>query len=179
MRIYEPLYDDGYEFCHPVDDNFRLIVDLCNGAAHAQTWKPLSMELIRNDEGKRLVESDSPWLGSYTLLLRPKAIAALHEMLLQYGELLPMHCAGAEIWLYNVTNVIDALDEAASTIDRFPDGRIILVKRPVLRKEVVGNDDIFKVSRRRADSICFSQRFVDLWRSAGLTGIEFDQIWAG
>jgi hypothetical protein len=100
-------------------------------------------------------------------------------MLLRYGELLPLRCAGAELWLYNVTHVIDALDEPASTIDRFSDGRIMFIRRLALRKDVIGDDDIFKFSRERGDSICFSQRFVDLWRSAGLTGVAFHQVWDG
>lgn len=57
MKIYQPLHEDGYEFCHPVDENFSVIMDLCNGTVRAETWKPLDMELIRVDEGQRLTKS--------------------------------------------------------------------------------------------------------------------------
>jgi hypothetical protein len=61
--IYRPMRNDGFEFCHPVDlDEFETILDLCNGTARAKAWEPLKMELIRNDYGEQLVESDSPWL---------------------------------------------------------------------------------------------------------------------
>jgi hypothetical protein len=179
-KMYQPLYREGCEFCHPIDlDQFETILDLCNGTARAKMWEPLKMELIRNDYGKELAEVDSPWLDAHVLILRPRAISVLAPILLEYGELLPLSCAGAELWLYNVTHVIDALDEPASVIDRFSDGRIILVLRPVLRKHVIGKDDIFKLSHRRAEPIYFSQRFVDLWNSAGLTGGEFDPVWSG
>jgi hypothetical protein len=150
-----------------------------NGTPRAASWTPLEMQLHREDEGKRLSEADSPWMGSDVLILRPRAIAALRPTLLEYGELLPLHCAGAELWLYNVTRVIDALDEAASTIDRFPDGRVILVRRPVFRKEAIGDTEVFKLSHRRGDRIFVGQRFADLWHSAGLTGVEFTHVWSG
>jgi hypothetical protein len=71
--IYEPLHESGYEFCHPVDHGgFRTIADLCNGTERANMWKPPKMELIRVDEGRTLVESDSPWFGSDVLVLRPR-----------------------------------------------------------------------------------------------------------
>jgi hypothetical protein len=180
MKVYDPLYEEGYEFCHPVDRNEYLrIADLCNGIRRAETWKPLNMKLVRVDEGKRLVESDTPWLHSHILIVRPRVITALGPLLLEYGELLPLRCPGAELWLYNVTCVIDALNEAASAIDRFRDGRIMLVARPAFRKEVIGKTDIFKISHRRGDSIYFSQRFVDLWHAAKLTGVEFTLAWSG
>ncbi len=178
MNIYQPLYEEGYEFCHPMDREFVRIADLCNGMRRAKTWKSLNMKLLRIDEGKRLVESDTPWLDSYIFIVRPRVITALCPLLLEYGELLPLHCPGAELWLYNVTCVINALNEAASAIDRFRDGRIMLVARPAFYKEVIGKTDIFKISHRRASPIYFSQRFVDLWHSAGLTGVEFDRVWS-
>jgi hypothetical protein len=180
MKIYQVLNDDGYEFCHPADDNEVMTVPrLCNGTPRAASWTPLEMQLHREDEGKWLSEADSPWMSSNVLILRPRAIAALRPILLEYGELLPLHCAGAELWLYNVTRVIDALDEAASTIDRLPDGRIILVRRPAFRKEAIGDTEVFKPSHRRGESIFVGQRFADLWHSAGLTGVEFMHVWSG
>jgi hypothetical protein len=180
MKIYQPLYREGYEFCHPINRReFIAIANLCNGNERAETWRPLEMELIRVDEGEPLVESDSPWLDSYILILRRRVIDAVGAILLEYGELLPLRCAGAELWLYNVTHVIDALDEAASVINRFSDGQIMLVKHPAFRRDVIGKSDIFKLSHARGETIYLSQHVVDLWNSAGLTGVEFDPVWSG
>jgi hypothetical protein len=159
-------------------DEFKIFTDLCNGTKRAASWTPLLMHLIRNDEGKKLKEADSPWLGSYVLILRPRAVAALTPLLLDYGELLPLRCPGTELRLYNVTNIVPALDEAASTIDRFPDGRIMMVRRPVFHKHIIGSNDIFKLSRRPGEPIYVSQRVVDQWHSAKLTGIEFRHKWS-
>jgi hypothetical protein len=81
-----------------------------------------------------------------------------------------LRCVGAELRLYKVTYVIAALDEAASTVDRFRDGRIMRVTRPVFRKEVIGTHDIFKLSLKRGESTLVSERFVGLCHSAGLKG---------
>ncbi|MFI5011720.1 MAG: imm11 family protein [Hyphomicrobiales bacterium] len=176
--IYKPTYRPGYELCHPVDRNdFETIRVLLNGIARAATWIPLKMQIIREDEGKKLRESDSPWLSSHILIFRPRAIAALGPMLLKYGELLPTQCADAELSLYNVTRALNALDEEASSVERFGDGRIMFVNRHVFREEVIGENDIFKLPGLRAEPIYVSQRFVDLWHSAGLKGFDFDQVW--
>jgi hypothetical protein len=180
IKIYEPLNEEGYELCHPIDDSdFFTIAELCNGAALAKTWKPLEMKLVRVDYGKQLRESDSPWLESSILIVRPRVIWALGPLLRTYGELLPLNCVGAELWLYNVTRVIDALDEAASTIRRLRDGRATLIARPAFHKEAIENNDVFKISRPKRHSIYCSQHFVDLWRAAGLTGLEFKHVWSG
>jgi len=180
MAIYDPLNESGYEICHPVDDdNFEVIADLCNGTPRSASWIPFRMQLHRENEGKALREADAPWLGAHVLILRRRAITALGSLLRENGELLPLDCPGTELWLYNVTHVIDALDEAASTIDRFPDGRIILVRKPVFYKDRIKGVDAFKYSHRRGRPICVSQRFVDHWHAARLTGVEFKQVWSG
>jgi hypothetical protein len=48
----------------------------------------------------------------------------------------------------------------------FQTGRIMLVWRPVFCKEAIGENDIFKLSHRRGESIFVGQPFADLWHSA-------------
>jgi Immunity protein family (Imm11) len=180
MKIYEPLRAGPYEFCHPInEDEFETVAELCNGTPRAASWKPLKMRLVREDEGEILSASDSPWLASHVMILRARAAAALSPLLLEDGELLPLECPGAELWLYNVTRVTDALDEAASTIDRFRDGRIMLVRRPVFYGDRIEGIDAFKLSHDRGEPIYVSQRLVDHWHAAKLTGIEFLPVWSG
>lgn len=47
-----------------------------------------------------------------------------------------------------------------------------------LRPDVIGEIDIFKIPNLRVSPTFLSQRFVDRWKASGLTGLEFEQVWA-
>lgn len=175
--IYRPLGEEPSELCHPIDeDDFETIVVLCDGTPRRATWKPLAVELIHEDRGRQLLPSDSPWLGSNSLIFRPSAVDALGHLLDAYGELLPLACSEADLFLYNVTRVIDALDQRASTIHRFDDGGL-WIKRYVFRPGAIDGVDVFKIPDLRASPTFVSHRFVDRWLDAGLRGLEFTPVW--
>jgi hypothetical protein len=177
--IYKPLGANGFELCHPLDkeDYERLNIEI-GGTSLQASWKPISVQLIREDEGRALASSDSPWLGYGPLIFRPVVVEALGPLLREYGELLPLTCSEADLVIYNPSRVIDALDEAASSVMRFPDGRIMLIQKHVFRGDVVGESDIFTIPEKRVRPIFLSHRFVDRWKASGLKGLEFKQVWA-
>jgi hypothetical protein len=177
--IYKPLGAGDSELCHPIrQDDFERINVWVNGIPRRSTWMPIPMRIIREDEGKTLVKSDSPWLGSHALLFRTSAVDALGPMLREYGELLPVECWDADILMYNPTRVIDALDEEASSVIRFDDGGLIMIRRHVFRADVVADIDIFRIPNFRVSPTFVSHRFVDRWMASGLKGLEFNQVWA-
>jgi len=181
MRIYKPLGSEHFEDCHPVkgDDFFTLDAAL-DGTPRGDTWRSPQMKIIRMDRRKKLKVSDSPWLGtSTTLIFRPRVVAAIGPLLREYGELLPLVCEEPDLVIYNVTRVIDGLDEQASTLSRFSDGRILRVSRYVFRPEIVAGVDIFKISNERPSPTFVSDRFVEAWTSAGLRGLDFPLVWSG
>lgn len=179
--VYAPLGLDGYELCHPVmqADFERINVEI-NGTPRQSAWKPIPMRLVRDDAGKKLVASDSPWLGPHALIFRPAAAEALRQDLTEYGELLPVSCADAGLGgllVYNPARLIDALDEARSSVLRFGDGRIMTIRRHVFRADLVHNVDVFKIPNLRVSPTFVSRRFVDRWRASGLSGLEFKEVW--
>ena len=179
LGIYTPLGLDGYELCHPVrQDDFETINVELNGAPRQSSWKPISMRLIREDEGQKLAMSDSPWLGAHALIFRANAVEALGPMLREGGELLPLACAEADVAVYNATRVIDALDEAASSVLRFGGGRIMMIQRHVFRAELINEVDVFKIPNLRVSPTFVSHRFVERWKASELKGLEFRQVWA-
>lgn len=175
--IYMPLGLDGYELCHPVKQaDFEMINMKVNGTPRQSSWKPITMRLIREDQGKRLVTSDAPWLGAHALIFRPNVVEALGPMLQRGGELLPLACTEVLI-MYNPTHLVDALDEAASSVLRFSSGRIMMIQRHVFRADVIREFDVFKIPNLRVSPTFLSHRFVDRWKATGLKGLEFKQVW--
>ncbi len=178
--VYMPYHERGYEYCHPTNpDNYDTFQSQIDGARRSDTWSPVPMHLIReDDEGKSRLASDSPWLGAFALIFRRSAIEKLGVLLREYGELLPLSCPGTEVMVFN-PRVIDAFDEEASTVERFKSsGRIMRITRYAFRPDVVAGVDIFKIPNQRVSSTYVSDRFVQLWNSSGLVGLRFEKIWS-
>lgn len=176
--VYLPVSSDDSELCQPVDHgDFETARSTLSGAPVGKYWSPLSVELIREDEGQLLTQSDSPWFGTCALIFRRPALDTLGPMLRQYGELLPLRCDNADLLIYNTTYVIDALDEAASDLLRFDDGAIMMIRQYVFLETLVQGADIFKISSLRVSPVFVGDGFVNLWRAAGLHGLEFKELW--
>lgn len=179
MIVYTPFSLDGYELCHPVnEEDFETINILINGKPRQETWSPIDTRLVSEDEGQELIESDSPWLGSHALVFRPAVIDRIGDLLREYGELLDLRCREADIIVFNPTMILDALDEKRSSVLRFNDGRIMRINRYVLRLEVVQDVHIFKIPNLRVSPTFVSEYFAELWNSARLRGLEFKKVWA-
>ncbi len=180
MRVFLPQPTEDSELCQPVEDaDFESFIELVNGVPRAGSWRPIRVELIGEDEGRALSPCDSPWLGEHALIFRIRALDAMRELLEQSGELLPLACADSHLSVFNCTHLLDALDASASDLVRFSSGRVMHIGRYVFRKEVIGDAAVFKIPDLRASPTYLSERFVDAWRAAGLTGLEFQEIWAG
>ena len=179
MNIFVPLPTEDAELCHPVDeDDFLRIAELVDGRPRAETWTPLKMELVRENEGEKLAESDAPWLGANALIFRQAALLAMGPLLRQFGELLPLKCARASLHLYNPTVVLDALDEDASSVMRLRAGKIVLVKKYVFKPAALVGREVFKITSLAVSPTFVIERFVNEWTAAKLRGLEFEQVWS-
>ncbi len=180
IHIYEPLYDEGFELCQPIrqEDYETISREIC-GIEHGSTWRQIPMHLVHVDEGRKLSFSDAPWFGSDALIFRRSVIDKLGGLLNKYGELLPIECLEADLWFFNPTKVVDAMDEETSTLRRFSSGRIMRVTRYSFRPEVVAGVDAFKIPNLHVSPTFVSERVVQAWTSAGLRGLDFKTVWSG
>lgn len=178
LAVYIPIGSANCELCQPVNESdFETISRLVDGTPRADEWRPIEMEIIREDEGKRLVESDAPWFGSDALMLRPSATTALLALLRRSGELLTLRTHDAQLCVFNPRRLCDALDVETSSLTRFKSGRIMSIDRFAFRADAVRGIDAFKISDLRVSPTFVSQQFVDSWRGAGLRGIDFELKW--
>jgi hypothetical protein len=175
--IYDPMPADRYEGVNCVDDDgFRLLADF-DGTSRAATWSPLPVQRYSDRRNKK--PADFPWLGGHVLIMRRRAVDALADMLEAGGEILPLATNdGVDLYLLNVTRVIDALDEERSTLLRLPDsGKVILITAPAFHEPLVRGVDFFKLPRH-ANRIFVGERFVERVHAAGLVGVEFRLAWS-
>ncbi|EIM24446.1 GGDEF domain-containing protein [Microvirga lotononidis] len=73
-------------------------------------------------------------------LITEHGIEALAPVLTRYGRLLPLK--GEDVWLLNVTSVLDALERQKSRIVYFDDGDILDFEWHVFKKKVIGTAEI-------------------------------------
>jgi len=179
MEVYVPLSAEGFELCHPQHkEDFETFNTQINGMPRQMTWRPIPVRLVHEDEGRKLAPSDSPWLGSHALIFRQPPINQLAALLKRHGELLPLACSEADLFVFNATRIDDALDEQASAVTRFSTGRLMRVSRYAFRTTAVSGADIFKIPNLRISPTFVSERVVEAWSLAGLRGLVFNKVWS-
>ena len=175
-RVFKPGVTEEYEWVMPIDKADYDAVGSLYGESKQKNWKPIRMKLINPDLGRTYKEADFPWCGAQTVVLRKEAVERLRPLLLEAGEVLPLVCDDAELSLWNVTNVVDALDYERSKIVRFPSsGRIMDIREHVFKPHLLGSQPEFKIPGLL--TIYLGSRFVDEVTASGLTGLKFKQVW--
>ncbi|WP_129793751.1 imm11 family protein [Sphingosinicella sp. CPCC 101087] len=177
MEIFVFTVPGAFEWILPTrDDAFQTFFSL--DGQRQSAWQPPEMKILKTgDDGRPLLHSDFPWLGSDTPVLREHAVGVLKPDLEQYGEFLPLDCA-EPVWLFNVTKVVDALDLDNSTIVPFDDGTIMTIERHVFNPHAIGDAEIFKLPIR-ASPVYVSGRVAERIRTSGLQGVDFEPVWPG
>jgi hypothetical protein len=118
--------------------------------------------------------ADFPWLGSWALVLRPRALTVLRGCLGD-ATLIPLSLDGDQAHVL-CPATIDAVDEQRSVIKRIagsPDAVYFL--RLALNPSRVGDADVFRLPHRGSGTYV-SQRFVDTVGNGGLVGLLFDPV---
>jgi hypothetical protein len=151
------------------EQEFNLLHDLPDGPV-ADSWRPLVAEWIEDDLNTGKPRSDYPTLGS-TPVFSQRAVDALIDVLVPHGELLPLRIADGSFYIYNVTHVIDALDEEQSELIRFSSGGVMRVVSYAFKREVIHGEIIFRVPQLRA-TVFVSDGFSRRIREADLSGFS-------
>lgn len=179
MKIYQPRVGSHFEWVLPVHDADHEVLWRLDGTARRASWRPMPVtRLLDDDEGRPRAQADLPWLGGHVLVLHERAAGLLAPLLDRYGELLPLSCPNADLWLFNVLTVVDALDEENSEIVRFDDGGILDVQRYAFRADPAQGLALFKVPQLLRGPLFVGDEFVDAIEAAGLTGPEFALLWS-
>jgi hypothetical protein len=180
VKVYEFAVQEGYEWIAPTDESQFEVFRALDGGSRAADWSPVPMRLIQEDEqGRQLRYSDIPWLGNHAPVLRNPASRALSPALLTDGELLPLACDEAQLVVFNVTTVLDALDLDQSDVVRFPSsGRIMKVRSHAFRS-IPADVGAFKVPELLSGPVFVTEEVVAAASGAKLRGVGFELLWEG
>ncbi len=130
-------------------------------------------------ETSRAPEEDYPCLMLSLPVFSASAIEALEDLLDGSGEILPATCEGEQIFLFNVTNVIDALDESNSEVIRFDDcARLMRVDRYAFLSDKLKGSVIFKIPQFPTERVFVTNHFVERVKATLLKGFWFPRVWS-
>ena len=174
MNIYilRSDYDKYQSFCFRNEADAE-VASRFNGKP-IPDWEPVPVEPDEED-GDHLPASDFPsLLVSHMPIFSQRAVDELGDILEPNGQLLPLDYNRGLYYAYNVTKLVNALDEERSEIVRFSTGRIMDIKRyAFVRDELDEGLTIFKLLPTPLLRVFVTDRFVKAVEEAGLTGFKF------
>ena len=169
---------EGFRWLTMAQEPDLGLLAVLQGLPAAGHWTTPSVATLEMDfEGRTLPLPDFPVFATAAAFSR-RAVDVLLDLLIEGGEILPLACEEGDFFVYNVTRVLDALDEDASELRRFGrDGRsrVKRIVRHVFVPERV-TASIFRIPQKPL-RIYVTQRFVDRVEGAGLTGFSFRHVW--
>jgi hypothetical protein len=158
------------------DDADVTIYERFNGQPMASDGQPVAITAADEDDETALL-ADHALLGIVPVFT-VRAVEVLLDFLRPNGELLPLRYGRAEYMAYNVTRVVDALDESRSKLMRFRDsGRVQLIQEYVFWPERVAGLSIFKIPQLIKAFVFVTDPFVERVKGARLTGFDFRKVW--
>jgi hypothetical protein len=158
-----------------VNSRDAAIYDAFNGESLVASWRPVTITAADEEDA----EAE---LGDYALLgvvpvFSWRAVEAMGDLLRPNGELLPLRYHRGDYVAYNVTRIIDALDEEASSILRFRDGKVMAIQEYIFRPDRLVGATIFKIPQLPKAFVFVTGEFARRVEDSALTGFHFRKLW--
>ncbi len=176
MKVYLLRADsDSYESLLITKGSLFEFAGRFNGQPMDRPWTDVTIEA----DPKPVPKGDFPSLIPGVPVFSPRALHALEDLLLPNGEVLPAICAGEAHYLYNVTRVVDALDESRSDVVRLPGkSEALYISDHVFVADRVRGMAVFKIPQETSGDVFVTDLFVDRVETTGLTGFWFIPVWS-
>lgn len=180
VRIFSPtLPEANYEWVMPIAEGRTEWLAVVGTAAQDPVEPAPEVEILTEDEGEHFKRAWMPWYGSHLLVLRDEAIDAVGPLVLPFGSLIELPSKAARIAIFAAQTREQMLDVNRSEIIRFPSsGRVMSVRSPVFRDELVAEVDAFRLEEMRRSALYLTEALVDEIIATGLTsGTEFELVY--
>lgn len=176
MIVYrlEPEDDRFHNFAL-VEESAGTIFHLFDGTPRGSEWQPLEIMAVDTDDELASL-GDHALLGTIPVFSE-RAVAALKDVLETHGELLPLIYSRQPYFAFNVTRIVDGLDEERSRVKRFSSGRIMSVDEFVFTAEHLGGHQIFRIPQLLRAFVFVTDAFVERVRNSNLQGFHFRTVW--
>ncbi|SRR6266576_75335 len=152
-------------------------VRLQGQAIDPNSWPRIAVRVVRDGSGgTEPTDFGDVWTEP---ALSFRALEALSDILRQDGQVLPLLSESGDYCAYNVTSLLDALDEERSVVERFASGGIMTVRQFVFRPEVIAGHFAFKIPQLPRAHTFITDSFLRRVHAANLTGLAPKEVWRG
>ena len=165
---------DDYENVVPVREFTFEDDHSFDGRSKIKGWRPIALKALEGNLPYGDVASFIPGIP----VVSPKVIEVTKDLIKEEVEVLPTICSDCELYILNVTNIVDAVDYAKAQVKYFPDGKRVLrfIKLAFIEEKVRGNH-IFKLTEHKLSSPYVSDEFRQRIIDNDLTGFKFELVW--
>lgn len=174
VEVFQFRGPENYEW---VTTENTLNFQLLRGLSVSQ-WSPFDVTIVDRDEKNQpLLKADilSVRLNS-TFIMNNKAMLALKDILCCYGSMLEVKSNDVSLWMYYVSNFVDALDTKKSDIFCSENGTILMIRRHVFMDEAISRHQIFKIPNMRLSPIFFTKDIIDIVEEKKIRGFGFKKV---
>lgn len=178
MKVYRLTAQlEDYQHIKPVDSRDWSLFQQLRGRPVSDSWSPVAVEVVRETANRPM--SDFPHLASHVPVFTDILADALEPVLRGSGELLPLSFPAKSLVAFNVTNVVDVLDETKSSLVRLDevDGRIVNITKHAFHSNRLPRTGIFKIPQRPVGWVYVTDRFVEAVSSINASGLDCQLLW--
>ena len=145
-----------------------------NGQSKIKEWQPLALKTMYGNRKFADIVSFTPGIP----VVSPRVIEVTKDLIQDQVEVLPTICSDCELYILNITNIVDAVDYTKAQVKYFPDGKRVLrfIKLAFVEEKVRGNH-IFKLTEHKLSSPYVSDEFRQRILDNNLTGFKFELVW--
>jgi hypothetical protein len=133
------------------------------------SW-PEPLKITGDEEDAGIPEPDIGLLNIGSLVFSESAIKNIREVLREFGQLLPLVYNGRAFYLWNVTNVLSALDTNESEFNEYGG-----VSKAVFSEKTIPHCSAFKIKEDNATNIFCTEDFANLIKENNLSGVDFEE----
>ncbi len=170
--------EENYEWVNLIDEPDDIVEfnqSFMSAVSIKKDWKPLRVERF-SDFGP-FERADFPhYGGGDPMCFRQRAAEVLEPIWRKHAELLPIvDDAGEELFFVKTLTMVDALYEDRSVASFFDDGRMMILRKPVLKRSECEGLDLFKTTSYPG-RIFVGPNFVSAVEEANLVGMRLEPV---
>lgn len=172
----EPETGGNWHWLVPASARDWARIDALEGRNVGDSWSPLECRVVRDDLTGQAEMGDYPLLSKILPVFSEKAIKCLSELLRGNVEVLAIECEGQRFYGCRIVTMCDCFDERRSECRTFTSGRIMQVKKLVLKKMPALKPDIFRVPQLPKGPTLVSHRLREAAAISHLRGMKFEPV---
>ncbi len=171
MKIYKLSYELNSDYLHlDLEPSKAYIKDLFKGNK-VLDWREI--EFKRGTDGEL---SDFPPYLPQVILFTHNSYNLLQDIIKNKVQILHSVFEGQIIYIINVVNVLDVLNKSTSEIVKFPNGKVLDVRKYEFDYSSIKEEHIFKIPEQPLITYV-SDTFVNIVKKNRLKGFKFIQVW--